>query len=526
MANGIGYLNKNYSSASAYDPSVGQEILNDTAFLTSRLFGGPVMMRDEIDPLIRATTEKGGRYSIGRVTAQTIAVNPTIVSLSPGVAKYLPFGNWFGKTSLIKDAINGVQGLAGRDMLNTLTGGSSLAGIRDNHMFYKFATAYNDYINHVNMIARVMSIYLNIGNEQVPYCNKIFKEMDWAHYYDSEDPDAQNSDLKNSVIDSDEELSWSSDEEAYITQSENANRVFSYYGNEPEDTIFGPNSYIHFYTNSNTSYDESVSTNTRASSIQSNFEGVFEDTVKDIQFLFGSTSNSDGIIGDLTSLFTGLVDNVANVTSITRAAKNYLKGGRLVFPQMVDGTTYSKSLTLGLRFTSPYGDPISVFMYCLLPLAHIMAFAFPRQIDTNMYTYPFLVSAYSRGYCNVDMGVVTSIRVARGGQDDSSWSADGMATDIEVSLDITPLHSEMMISSARHPFQFLSNYGLQEYLGTICGVDMKGDTIATQLDLLGTIFSNWFRDLIPNVLRGVQDRVLNSLIGQYAQGITNFLRLP
>ena len=526
MASGIGYLNKNYNSANAYDPSIGQEILNDTAFLTARLFGGPVMMRDEIDPLIRASTEAGGKYSIGRVTAQTIAVNPTIVSLTPGVAKYLPFGNWFGKTSLIADAINGVQGLAGRDMLNTLTGGSSLAGIRDNHMFYKFATAYNDYINHVNMIARVMSIYLNIGNEQVPYSNRIFKEMDWAHYYDNEDPDAQNSDLKNSVIDDDEELSWTSEEEAYMNQSANAQRVFSYYGNEPEDTIFGPNSYIHFYTNSNTSYDESVSTNTRASSIQSNFEGVFEDTVKDIQFLFGSTSNSDGILGDLTSLFTGLVDNVTNLNSLTRAAKNYLKGGRLIFPQMVDGTTYSKSLTLGLRFTSPYGDPISVFMYCLLPLAHIMAFAFPRQIDTNMYTYPFLVSAYSRGYCNIDMGVVTSIRVARGGQDDSSWSADGMATDIEVSLDITPLHSELMISSARHPFQFLSNYGLQEYLGTICGVDMKGDTVNAQLDLLGTIFSNWFRDIIPNVLRGVQDRVLNSLVGQYAQGITNFLRLP
>ena len=532
MASGMGYLNKNYTNISAYDPSISQEILNDTAFLTARLFGGPVMMRDEIDPLIRSDVSSGtsGRYCIGRTTAQTIAVNPTIVSLAPGVAKFLPFGKGFGKTSLVKDAITGALGYADRQsLLSAVTGsasGSSWAGIKDNHIFYKFDTAYNDYINHVNMIARIMAIYLNIGDEEVPYCNKKFKEMDWAHYYDNEDPDAQNSDVKTSVIDEKEELSWNADEEEYMKKSSSAQKVFSYYGNEPEDTIFGPNSYIHFYTNSNTSYEESVSTNTRASSIQSMFEGVFEDSVKDIQFLFGGSTNEDGIIGDLTSLFSGLAENISNVSDITRSAANYLKGGRLVFPQMVDGTTYSKSLSLGIRFTSPYGDPISVFMYCLLPLAHIMAFSFPRQLDNNMYTYPFLVSAYSRGYCNVDMGVVTSIRVARGGQDDSSWSADGMATDIEVSLDITPLHSELMITSARHPFQFLANYGLQEYLGTICGVDMKGDTVRAQLDLIGTIFNNWVMDIIPNVIRGTQDYVLNSVIGQYAQGIMNFLRLP
>ena len=524
MSGNIGYLNNNYTDSS-YDPKISQNILNDTAFLTARLFGGPVMMRDEIDPLIRATTDEG-KYSIGRTTAQTIAVNPTIISLAPGVAKYLPFGSWFGKTSLVKDAISGVQGVTSRDSLLSTISGSSLAGIRDNHMFYKFATAYNDYINHVNLIARILSIYIGIGDETVPYCNTIFKEMDWAHYYDNEDPTAQNSTSNSNTVDESDELSWDADEEETIGQSNTAKKVFSYYGNEPEDTIFGANNYIHFYTNSNTSYDESVSTNTRASSIQSMFEGVFEDSVKDIQFLFGGASNEDGIIGDLTSLFTGILDNATNLTGITSAAKNYLKGGRLIFPQMVDGTTYSKSLSVGLRFTSPYGDPISVFMYCLLPLAHIMAFSFPRQIDNNMYTYPFLVSAYSRGYCNIDMGVITSVRVARGGQDDSSWSADGMATDIEVSLDITPLHSELMISSARHPFQFLANYGLQEYLGTICGVDMKGDTVQTQLDLIGTIFKDWARDIIPNVIRGVQDWALNSTVGQYAQGIMKFIRLP
>lgn len=530
MAGSIGYLNRNYSNISSFDPTISQEVLNDTAFLTARLFGGPVMMRDEIDPLIRSSTETGGKYSIGRTTAQTIAVNPTIVSIAPGIPKYLPFGSGFGKTSLIKDALNGISEFGNRDaLLKSFTGsgsGSSWAGIKDNHMFFKFVTAYNDYINHVNLIARVLAIYLNIGDKEVPYCNRTFKEMDWAHYYDSEDPTAQNSDLNTSIINSDEELSWNADEDAYVGTSDSAKKVFSYYGNEPDDTIFGPNSYIHFYTNSNTSYDESVSTSTRASSIQSMFEGAFSDTVKDIQFLFQGSTNADGILGDITSLFNGLADNISNINDLTRSATNYLKGGRLIFPQMIDGSAYSKSLQLGLRFTSPYGDPISVFMYCLLPLAHIMAFSFPRQLDNNMYTYPFLVSAYSRGYCNIDMGVITSVRVARGGQDDSSWSADGMATDIEVSLEITPLHSEMMVSSARHPFQFLANYGLQEYLGTICGVDMKGDTIGAQLDLIGTIFSGWFRDLGPNILRGIQDRVLNSVVGQFAIGITNFLRLP
>ncbi len=528
----IGYPNTNINLGTDSEPDLGQIALDDLAFMTSRLFGGPIMMRDEIDPLITADTSGGGHYSIGRTTAQTLGANPTIISMSPGKAVFLPFSSGLGKLGLISDALTGM----GSSLMSTNLLSGNFKGLKQNKMFYTIGSAYNDYINHVNMIARMMSIYIGIGDEEVPFCNDLFKEYDWAHYYENEDPNSQRSSKgdyhKKKFADDDsknEEFSWSNEDEELFSQTsvnEESRDVFGYYGSDPEDTVFGANTYIHFYANSNTSYDESTSTSTRASSIQSQFEGVFSDTVKDIQFLFGGTSNEDGILADVNSLFSNLADATGGIADFAKAASNYLKGGRLVFPQMVDGTTYSKSINVGLRFTSPYGDPISVFLYCMLPLAHIMAFSFPKQLDNNMYTYPFLVSCYSRGFINCDMGVVTSVRIARGGQDDSAWSASGLATDIEVNMEITPLHNELMISSSRHPILFLQNYGLQEYLGTICGVDMKGDTVLAQLNVIGTLFKNWAQDTPSNILRGMQDWFLNSYLGQIYQGITRLLTLP
>lgn len=518
-ARNISYLNTDNDPGVDYQPNITQEALNDIAFITARLFGGPIMMRDEVDPLIQGKGENGGTYSIGRTAAQTIAVNPTIVSIAPGKAVFLPFSSGLGKFALVGDMLNPLSGLNG-----AITS-SAAKTLKKNRMFYTISSAYQDYMNHVNMIARMMAIYIGIGDVLVPYSSTPFKEYNWAHWYDKEDPASQSGTMQGKSS-TDEDISWTDDENSSITGD--ARAIFSYYGNDPEDTIFGPNVYVHFYANSNSSYDESTSTSTRQSSLQSSFEGVFSDTVRDIQFLFGGAASESGIIEDINALFSGLADSMGGIGELAKAATNYLKGGRLVFPQMVDQTTYSKSISLGMRFSSPYGDPLSVFLYCLLPLAHIMAFSFPKQIDNNMFTYPFLVSVYSKGFINCDMGVVSSIRVARGGQDDSSWSASGLATDIEVNLEIQPLHSEMMISSARHPFLFLQNYALQEYLGTICGVDTKGDSVMMQINTITTLFGNAVRDTfnLENIARSLQDWVLGTKLGQAYQVAMKFLTLP
>ena len=153
------YVNYNSTTEDlgvSHDPTISEAILDDAAFLTARLFGGPIMMRDEVDPLIRASTgtnnlpnmydyndqeethqlvvdslasgllhtagligdvidaSNAGKYSIGRMTAQTIAVNPTIVSIAPGKARYLKFLSGFGQQSVISDALKGISTAAGQ----------------------------------------------------------------------------------------------------------------------------------------------------------------------------------------------------------------------------------------------------------------------------------------------------------------------------------------------------------------------------------------------------------------------------
>ena len=510
---------------------VSESIIGDAAFLTSRLFGGPILMRDEIDPLISTTTASGGRYSIGRTTAQTIATNPTIVSICPGKAVMLPLLNRIGKSGVLHAAIDAAT--SGSDIDSFIKSGAANT-LKNNRVFYRMGSAYNEYINYVNMIARLMAIYIGIGDEEVPYYKVKFKHFDWANYFDRSgqssgtplDHDVYGNPIHHADEVIDDSLSWNRDEnEALSSGNNDAKDVFTYHGNDIDDNVMGPNHYIHFYTTANTSYDESTSTSTRSSAIASQFEGTFSDTVKDIQFLFGS-ANNDGVLSDISALF-GSVGLPGGVDDFAKVAANYLKGGRIIFPDMVDDTTYNRGISLSMRFTAPAGDRMSIFLYCLLPLAHVMAFSYPKQVANNMYTYPFLVSCYCKGFFNCDMGVVTSVRIQRGGSDDLSWSADGLATDIEVSMEITPLHSELMISSARHPFLFLHNYGMQEYLGVICGTDMLKDNVRQQIDTVFTIFGNAFvRDKTKNMLRALGDWTMNTKLGFISREVTHFLQLP
>ena len=204
------YVNYNSTTEDlgvSHDPTISEAILDDAAFLTARLFGGPIMMRDEVDPLIRASTgtnnlpnmfdnndqeathqlvvdsltsgllhtagligdvidaSNAGKYSIGRTTAQTIAVNPTIVSIAPGKARYLKFLSGFGQQSVISDALKGISTAAGQ-LTTALKNSSDFLGLKNNHMFYTFATDYNSYINHVNI--RQQDLYWITGSEDIP----------------------------------------------------------------------------------------------------------------------------------------------------------------------------------------------------------------------------------------------------------------------------------------------------------------------------------------------------------------------
>ena len=204
------------------------------------------------------------------------------------------------------------------------------------------------------------------------------------------------------------------------------------------------------------------------------------------------------------------MDSVGNVAgsfsqtlgNLVQYGANYLKGGRLVFPQMLDDCTYDRSYTGSCRFVSPSGDPEAIFLNCYLPLAYILPYVLPQMLSDNMYKYPFLCRINAQGLFHCDLAAMTNLRIQRGGQDGTAWTADGLPFEIDVSFDITPLYSKLMVTSARHPVLFLSNSALQEYLGALCGVSFTGYQFELKLNILKSIMGNYLSDTIPSMLRG------------------------
>ena len=457
-------------------------VLSECTFMASRLFGGPIMFTDAVDPHL----DFDGNI-MGRMTAQRIMHDPTIISLTPGKVKFSSGLQGDGADQLQKYIMD-------EDHDQSTLNGLSEDQFASDKLLYTFEQDYNNYMNYVNLIARVIAVFMGIGNESVRLpsadgtsidTGKKYSVFDWRRFQNKEGevPDESGSNFLAEVM------------------SDLATNI----------------QYVHFYGQNNSSYSEETSTSTRTSSIESQIESTFggNDMIKDFAFL-------SGLSGDATDAVDSLIANSGlqeqGFGALLSQAKDYLKGGKMVFPQMIDQSTYGKSISLSFKFLSPSGDPESVFINCMLPLAHLMGFAMPRQIGPNTYTYPFLVRCFVRGWMNCEMGVVTSFRVQRGGQEDTQYNVFNQATEIDVSMDITPLYNVMYISKTTDGVNFFKNTGLQEYLGTLSGLNMKGDVLSMQKQLVVMLGQGFVYDIKANIKGIVEDKL--------GQVIYNWVTLP
>ena len=456
-------------------------VMSECTFLASRIFGGPILYTDAVDPHI----DFDGNV-MGRMTAQRIMHDPTIISLCPGKVKF--------SSGLQGDGADNLQKFILGDNDASTINGLSEDQFASDKLLYTFEQDYNNYMNYVNLIARVISVFMGIGTQTVKLpsadgtskdTGKQYMLFDWRKYQNKEEevPDESGDNFL-----------------AEVTELLRSNLQ-----------------YVHFYGQNNSSYSEETSTSTRTSAIESQVESAFgsNDMVKDFAFLSGFSGDGadamDSIIAN-----SGLQEQ--GFTAILTQAKDYMRGGKMVFPQMIDESSYGKSISLSFKFLSPSGDPESVFMNCMLPYAHLLAFSAPRQLGPNTYTYPFLVRCFSRGWMNCEMGVVTSFRAQRGGQEDTQYNIYNQATEIDISMDITPLYNVMYITKTTDGLNFFKNTGLQEYLGTLSGLNMKGDILSMQKQLVVMLGQGFVYDIKANIKGIIEDKI--------ATLINNWVTMP
>lgn len=448
-----------------------------------RAFGCPPRFTSEVDP--RYSGISG--VNVGRAVAETWFSNPSVLSLCPGTVDYLP---GFGFKNKKKNELF-------NKLKSSMSGDVKSNAVSDQKMdingpLYAFKSAYTDYINVVNLLARTAADLMGIGNvNNLLAGNSIaLNKFDYGYYTTKE-------------------------------SSKKAGNIFQETARSFNSAV-SDSSYIHFfvnYTNGVTGND-SFQTQAGASWLEEQIgdgeSSGLSTTARNMQFLFGSTLSGQAAkdVNQVIQKATEYSDFLGGMTTI---AKNYLKGGRLVFPKMITGMSYEKSIQCELTFTSIYGDKRSIFKYVTLPALHLLALATPKQLSSNMYTYPFLVRAYQKGNINTDLAFISNLELIRGGSDNTSWTVDGLATEITARFTITPLYSNMMVTSSRNPFLFMQNSSLLEYLGTMCGLDLKMNNITVKVKVAKSVLGNLVHDTPTVMARAISDSALVNGIRNFAQ---------
>ena len=428
----------------------------------------------------------------GRVMNKTILSTPSILSICPGKVKMFPNLMGTEKDSVVEAMLEAAGGNTSlKDKINQDDQG------RFSGRLYKFEADTANYALYLNALCRACTIMLGIGDELMPNTSVKLKNFDYAYWSIRKTYNPTSAGL------SENELQDTSLFRAFGGGLLNsAKRIAT---GAVDDTT-----YINFFLNGNeTSVSESIVNNTTDSPIAGALNTV-SSVAAQLNYFTGSGFDVGGT--DVSDALDAVIANGGGVIAgVKEIADNFIKGGRMVLPKMVEGSTYGKSISCNMRFVSPYGNKYSVFLKCIVPICHIIALAFPKQLSDNMYTYPFLVRCAQTGHFNVDLGIISSLTITRGGNDDTSWSIETLATEWDVTMEITPLVDELMISSTSHPVLMCKNEMLLDYLANFCGFDVYANNLGTKFDLMMAFIKNKFTGIPATIENKISDTLYNKL---------------
>ena len=178
---------------------------------------------------------------------------------------------------------------------------------------------------------------------------------------------------------------------------------------------------------------------------------------------------------------------------------NVLKGENIVIPDIYQSSTYSKSYDLTIHLRSPYGTKLSYYLNIFVPLMHLMALAMPKATSANSFHSPFIIKAFIEGGWSCNLGMVQSITVSKAGE---SRSMDGLPMEVDVSLSIVDLYSDLSMNSSAQVADFINNTNLIDYLATNCGLSLAQPNYANKVNLIINTASN-----IPNNISSAAQQI-------------------
>lgn len=427
-----------------------------------------------------------GSDTYGRSFAKEIAFNIPIAVISPGKPKFMqpvhrgPLGNisLFSRT-----------GSAQRNMINMFNAtdtqtGAIMEALDDQggeFQYYSIEFDDLDYYRYVNSLSMASAAFEGI--DKMYFHGQRLGNFRWDNYNTSAQQDFT---TLEEILGMDSGVTFAFDPQGPISntiQNVTGESMLSNTFNDLSSKAREMN-FIAGYTGSGMSWIEKSATEAAA-----------------------SVSTDGGIIPD----------GLENVVSRVKAwAMNTAKGMNVRFPEIWNESNHAPSYEMECHFITPYATPFCIWRYVLVPFYHLFAMAAPQSNKSaSQYSAPFLIKAYSKGYFNVEMGMIDSITWKRFGEGDMI-SEGGIPTQIDVTITFKDLYHTLTVTSTgdgglTNVFNFMNNSGLMEMVGTLTGINMSRMTIQQRIALFtasargtfGTIkgdFRNWINDSLRTKL--------------------------
>lgn len=484
---------KSRRRSSSGSTSLSKSISN----LSMRLFGVPYQFPEAVDPRVSGISK-----DIGRNFTENILLEAPVCTVIPGTPAFLPTGDKATKMTtgqaLISGNVEDLGGLLGEKLTE------------QDMKLYDFKPAYYDYMDYVNVMCRCGAVFLKIedSTEGLPD-GKIgggsFHTYNWRNYkWNNLGTKSIFSRVRKAKLTKLRDIDdTSSSEETLTSLSKN-------YG------------YVQFYIDPDASLDETLTNSTTAST----FKGMLDQgssMLKEVAFMANTggvdTNTLQSFTEGVTSAMQGGISKILGSNGIGSAVgriinlgSETLKGNNLIIPDIYQNSEYSKSYSFTVHLKTPYGTRFGYYYNIFVPLMHLLALVMPRQQSANSFNSPFLMKAYVNNTFTCNLGIASSISIQKV---TDSYSTSGLPSEVDVTIQINDLYSDLMMSPARHPKMFLANTSLIEYLATACGLDLTNPNMDMKWGNLITTYKSAFLDTAANVQNAFNTagfKLINSVV--------------
>lgn len=475
--------------------------------LSMRLFGIPYQFPDAVDPRVNSISSK-----VGKKFTENILAEAPVCTFVPGVPIYLPGESDEVKLSTAEAIINGAGGTF-NDIKTIFK--NDKTKVRENVRLYDFKNSYTEYMNYVNILCRTGAAFLGLTTKMD---NVLLTEYDWKKYKWNTNAPKYSTD-KNAKKLSDKAYKLLDDLTGNTISK--AKKFFSNGSNDISaslEELLTQYNYVQFYIDPDVGYSDSLSNSTGESSLKSALDQG-SSAMKEVSFMANSGGIDTTTINELSETaanalqegFAQINDGAGVSGAISRIinlGSDVLKGNNIIMPDIYQNSSYQKSYSITIHLKTPYGTRLGYFMDIFVPMMHLLALAMPKQESANSFSSPFLLKAYVEGVFSCNLGIVEGLSINK---ISDSWSADGLPTEVDVTLSITDLYSDLMMTPSNSPINFVNNSSLIEFLATNCGLSLIKPNYEKKFNFIVNAVKSTFTDIPQNISSSVNESIYNMI---------------